>query len=92
MGSGSLRELLALSHPVAAVMNERILKDKMQDHAAALTVFFMFNFCRVDQLLSVTPAKGVGVSDHAWALGEKVGEKVGQKGKKHHPYKKRAVD
>jgi len=47
---------------------------KIANHEAAVALHFMhYNFCRVHQILRVTPAMEAGISQHVWSLGELVG-------------------
>jgi IS1 family transposase len=41
------------------------------NHTAAVSLYVMFyNFCRPHESLRETPAMALGISDHAWSLGE----------------------
>jgi IS1 family transposase len=47
---------------------------KIENHIAAISLHFMhYNFCRVHQTLSTTPAVAAGVTDHVWKLDELIG-------------------
>jgi hypothetical protein len=47
---------------------------KIENHANAIALHFVhYNFCRVHQMLRVTPAMEAGITDHVWTLGELVG-------------------
>jgi hypothetical protein len=37
------------------------------EHAVAL-YYMHYNFCRIHQMLGVTPALEAGISDHVWSL------------------------
>ena len=44
---------------------------KIENHAHAIALHFMYyNFCRIHQSLSVTPAMAAGVADHVWEVEE----------------------
>jgi IS1 family transposase len=44
---------------------------KIDNHIAAIALHYMYyNFCRIHKTLRVTPAMAVGVTDHAWEIGE----------------------
>jgi hypothetical protein len=44
---------------------------KVEDLETAVALHYMhYNFCRIHQLLRVTPAMEPGVSDHVWSLDE----------------------
>jgi len=46
---------------------------KLENHIAAVALHFMFyNFVRIDQTLSVTPAMAAGVSDKVWEISDMV--------------------
>jgi hypothetical protein len=47
---------------------------KIENHAAAVALYVMsYNFGRVHQTLSVTPAMETGVANHVWSIEEIVG-------------------
>jgi hypothetical protein len=42
---------------------------KNQNHEHAIALFYMwYNFCRVHQMLRVTPAMEAGISEHVWSM------------------------
>jgi len=44
---------------------------KVQNHIAAIALHYMhYNFCRIHQILRVTPAMEARVADHVWDVGE----------------------
>lgn len=44
------------------------------NHEAAVSLHFMhYNFCRVHEMLRVTPAMEAGISSHVWSIVEIVG-------------------
>ena len=44
---------------------------KLEDLKAAVAVFMTwYNFCRVHQILRVTPAMRAGLTDHVWSVSE----------------------
>jgi hypothetical protein len=44
---------------------------KVENHAAAVALWFMYyNFCRIHQILRVTPAMEAGLTNHVWGLEE----------------------
>ena len=46
---------------------------KRENLEAAVALHYMhYNFCRIHQMLRVTPAMEAGVSDHVWSLDELV--------------------
>jgi hypothetical protein len=46
---------------------------KLENHEAAVALYAAhFNFCRVHEILRVTPAMQLGVADHIWSVGELV--------------------
>ena len=46
---------------------------KLENLEAAVALHYMhYNFCRIHQMLRVTPAMEAGVSDHVWSLDELV--------------------
>ena len=46
---------------------------KVENHAAAIALYFMFTTSGVHQTPRVTPAMEAGVSDHVWSIEEIVG-------------------
>lgn len=47
---------------------------KFENHCHAVAIYFAYyNFCRVHQTLSITPAMEAGLTDHVWTLAELVG-------------------
>jgi hypothetical protein len=47
---------------------------KVENRAAAVAIWFMYyNFCRVHQTLSVTPAMDPGIADRVWSVEELCG-------------------
>ena len=52
---------------------EMYLKE-LENHAAMVSLYFMYyNFARVHQTLTVTPAMEAGIADHVWSIEELVG-------------------
>jgi IS1 family transposase len=44
---------------------------KYENHCAAVALYAMhYNFCRIHETLRITPAMHLGVTDHAWSIGE----------------------
>ena len=44
---------------------------KLERHAAAVSLYVAhYNWCRVHETLSTTPAVAIGITDHAWSIGE----------------------
>jgi IS1 family transposase len=44
---------------------------KLENHAAAVSLFVAhYNFCRVHETTRMTPAMGLGITDHAWSISE----------------------
>jgi IS1 family transposase len=44
---------------------------KLNNHAAAVSLYVAhYNLCRVHESLRTTPAMALGITDHAWSLGE----------------------
>jgi hypothetical protein len=45
-----------------------------ENHMWAIALHYMhYNFCRVHQMLRVTPAMEAGIADHVWSIEEIVG-------------------
>ena len=45
--------------------------NKIENQGHALALHFMhYNFCRIHQMLRVTPAMEAGISNHLWTLEE----------------------
>ena len=43
----------------------------LANHAAAVSLYVAhYNLCRVHETLRTTPAEALGLTDHAWSLGE----------------------
>jgi IS1 transposase len=46
---------------------------KVENHEHMLSIYFMYyNFCRIHQILRVTPAMEEGIANHVWAIEELV--------------------
>jgi hypothetical protein len=46
---------------------------KLENHCAAVSLYVAdYNLCRVHETLRSTPAVALGITDHAWSLGELV--------------------
>ena len=58
---GSMRRFIHLTNAFSK---------KVENHAAAVAIYFMYNFARVHQTLRVTPAMEAGLADHVWAIEE----------------------
>ena len=44
---------------------------KLENHAAAVSLYVAhYNLCRWHETIRSTPAEGLGLSDHAWSIGE----------------------
>lgn len=44
---------------------------KVENHAYSVALYYMhYNFCRIHQILRVTPAMEAGVTNHVWSIGE----------------------
>jgi hypothetical protein len=44
---------------------------KLENHVAAIALYVAhYNFCRVHETLRTTPAIALGITDHAWSIGE----------------------
>jgi len=44
---------------------------ELENHAAMVSLYFMYyNFARVHQTLTVTPAMEAGIADHVWSIEE----------------------
>src|SRR5438105_15502228 len=49
----------------------RCLSKKLENHQAAIALqVAYYNFCRIRQSLSVTPAMEAGITDHGWSIEE----------------------
>ena len=47
---------------------------KAANHEASIALHYMhYNYCRIHQMLRVTPAMEAGLSDHVWSVEELVG-------------------
>jgi hypothetical protein len=57
--------------PTVHAADERLLKKEIENHAAAVALYFMYyNFGRVHQTLRVTPTMEAGIADHVWSIEE----------------------
>ena len=51
---------------------------KLANHKAAISLHVAwYNFCRIHETLSVTPAMEIGIADHVWSIAELIEEATG---------------